>query len=227
MPWLGLVKRKEVWLPTWRGWLLLGVGGVAAGLLAIMTLVPFLAPVQPLSRGVLVVEGWIPDYALEEAKAVFESRSYRCLVVTGVPIDQGYHISKEKDYAHLAESTLKQLGMKPETVVPIACPETLRDRTYATAQRVRAWLDSNSMADTVDVFTLGVHARRTWLLYRMALGPQYTTGVIASQDRRFDRRRWWRSSSGFRTVTSEVIAYLYAKFLFYPGTSAPAEPGHE
>jgi hypothetical protein len=223
MPWLGLVKRKEVWLPTWRGWLLLLGTATAAGILAVVTPVPFLAPVQPLSRGVLVVEGWIPDYALEEAKAVFESHSYQCMVVTGVPIDQGYHISKEKDYAHLAQATLKQLGMKPEAVVPVACPETLRDRTYSTAQQVRAWLDSNSMTDTVDVFTLGVHARRTWLLYRMALGQRYTTGVIAGQDRRYDCRRWWRSSSGFRTVTSEVIAYLYAKFLFFPGPSGPAE----
>jgi hypothetical protein len=225
MPALGLVKRKEIWLPTWRGWLLALVVAILLGIVAKNTAVPFLAPVQPRYEGVLVVEGWLPDYALEEAKRVFESHPYKLIILTGVPIDQGFHISKEKNYAQLATTTLKHLGMKEEVMVPVTCPKVPRDRTFSTARQVRAWLDSKSVANNVDVFTLGVHARRTWLLYRIALGKHYATGVIASSDRRYDADKWWKTSSGFRIVTSEILAYFYAKVLFRPQAAESMEPG--
>jgi hypothetical protein len=218
---LRLFKRKTVSVPTLGGWLLI------VGLLALVVLggavatVPFLAPVRPMHQGILVVEGWLPDYALQEAKTVFETHSYRALVLTGVPVDQGYFLTEEKNYAQLATKALQHLGMKKDVLVPVACPEMPRNRTYATARKVKDWLETTSMGDSVDIFTLGVHARRTWLLYRMALGKKYHTGVIAGRDNRFDGRRWWTSSSGFRTVTSEMIAYLYAKLCFLPPTADP------
>jgi hypothetical protein len=225
MPSLALLKRKEVWFPTWRGWLLILLVTAMLVIGATMGAVPFLAAVRPMHQGVLVVEGWIPDYAMEEAKRVFESHSYKFLVVTGVPIEQGYYISKEKNFARLAVLTLKELGMKEEAIVPIMVANAPRDRTYATARQVRVWLDAKSITDPVDVFTLGVHARRTWLLYRLALGNKYTSGVIASSDRSYDPHAWWKTSSGFRTVTSEIIAYVYAKLLFNPRNSESIERG--
>ena len=212
----GLLKRKEVWLPTWRGWLALtvGLGCLAVG--AIAGVVPFLEVTHPTRGEILVVEGWLPDYAIEEAKRVFEQYHYRQIVVTGIPIDHGLHISSETNYAQLAASTLRQLGVKSDCVVPVACQQVERNRTYATACKVKEWLESQKNPTAVDVLTLGVHARRTWLLYEMVLGGQRATGVFAAADQRFDSAQWWKSSNGFRTVTSEAIAYLYAKLLFYP-----------
>lgn len=194
--------------------LVLGIVGIGIG--GAVGTVPFLSTDRPLHEGILVVEGWLPDYALEEAKRTFETHQYRLLVVTGVPIDQGYHVSDQKDYAQLAASTLRELGVKEESIVPVSCPEVRRDRTYATARQVKAWLDPQSSNESIDVFTLGVHARRTWLLYRLALGDGRPIGVISGSDRRYDEQGWWRSSSGFRTVTGEVLAFGYAKFLFQP-----------
>ena len=222
---IGLFRRKEVWVPTLRGWVLLLIVGIAAGLLAITTTVPFLAPVQPKGNGILIVEGWLPDYALEQAKQVFERRSYRLMIVTGIPIDHGLHISVEKDYAQLARGILRDLGMDPELIVPVSCTNVPRNRTYATAQAARLWLDQSSAPGPVDVFTLGVHARRTWLLYSMALGDRYPVGIISGADQRYDPDRWWTTSSGVRTVMSEVIAYLYAKLFFYPGSAEAREGG--
>jgi hypothetical protein len=214
---LGLFKRKEVWVPTFRGWLLMAVAVV--GLLAggVAGTEPFLAANRPLHRGVLVVEGWVPDYALEAAKRQFETYSYELVVVAGVPVEHGSHISWATNHAYLAAATLQKLGLPAERVVPVPCPEVPRNRTYAMARKVREWLETHPGHAQVDVLTLGVHARRTWLLYRLALGANYSAGIIASGDRRYDPKRWWRTSSGFRTVTSELIAYLYAKLLFNPG----------
>jgi hypothetical protein len=222
---LKLFKRKEIWVPTWAGWVL-GLGILAlAFVVALVSLVPFLAPVRPLSGGVLVVEGWLPDSALEEAKKVFESRPYQRLLVTGVPIDQGLFITQATNYAQLATITLRHLGVKAEAVVPVTCPEVPRDRTYATARQVRAWLDANGGPETLDVLTMGVHARRTWLLYQLALGQRYQAGVIAAKDDRYDPKAWWKTSSGFRTVTSEAIAYCYAKVFFSPAQGPALSAG--
>lgn len=222
---LGLLRRKEIWVPTLRGWAVLLAVIVIGGFAGISFTVPFLAPTRPLHEGVLIVEGWLPDYALKQAKRTFESHSYRLMVVTGIPIDHGFHISAEKDYAQLARGILKNMGMNPESIVPISCPEVPRNRTYATARAVRSWLDKTSTIGPVDVLTLGVHARRTWMLYAMALGDQYPIGIIAAADQRYDAQEWWKTSSGVRIVTSEIIAYLYAKLFFYPGGSEARDAG--
>lgn len=227
MPSLGLFRRREIWLPTWKGWLALGLFALALGVTAITFTVPFLAPVLPQSRGILVVEGWLPDYALEEAKRTFETHPYERMVVTGVPIELGFHISKEKNYAQLAATTLKHLGLREDAVVTVSSPEVRRDRTYSTSRQVRTWLDRNKPGVPVDVFTLGVHARRSWLLYRLGLGSGYTVGVIAARDERFDPDEWWKTSSGFRTVSSEALAYVYAKLFFRPSRAPGPEPAAE
>jgi hypothetical protein len=222
---LRLLKRKEIWVPTAAGWVLM-LGVLALVLVTgLVTVVPFLAPVHPISGGILVVEGWLPDSALEEAKKVFESHPYQCLVVTGVPIDQGLFITKATNYAQLAAITLRGLGVKPEAVVPVSSPEVPRDRTYSTARQVRDWLDREGKTDTLDVLTIGVHARRTWLLYQSALGKRYRVGIIAAKDDRYDPKVWWTTSSGFRTVTSEALAYFYAKVFFYPRRGIPGDGG--
>lgn len=164
------------------------------------------------------MEGWLPDYALEEAKRTFESHSYRVLVVTGVPIEQGFYLRDCKNYAQVGAATLRELGMKADLIAAVSCPEVPKDRTYATARQVRSWLEQRDPQASVDVFTLGVHARRTWLLYRLAL-KKHPVGIIPGKDRRYDNR-WWTTSSGFRIVTGEMIAFVYAKFLFYPRSSS-------
>ena len=65
--------------------------------------------------------------------------------------------------------------------------------------------------------TEGPHARRSRLLFQRALGPQTAVGIIAIQPRDYQPTRWWRYSSGVRNVTSEFIAYFYAKIIFRPG----------
>ncbi len=195
----------------------MGLAAAGLGVAAIVGVVPFLATVKPSHQGVLVVEGWLPDYALEEAKQTFESHSYRLVVVTGVPIEQGSFLGNFQDYAQLGAATLREFGMDEKRIVPVSCPDVPKDRTYSTACQVHRWLKEQSSQEAVDVFTLGVHARRTWLLYRLALGSSRHVGIIAGEDRRFERR-WWTTSSGFRIVTGEAIAFIYAKFLFYPSS---------
>jgi hypothetical protein len=220
---LGLFKRREIWIPTLRGWLLIAIAVALLAAASVLTVVPFLETDRPLHQGVLIVEGWQPDYALAEAKAIFERHSYQLVLVTGVPLTHGSHFLNEPTYAHLGARTLLALGLPEESVAVAASPEVIKDRTYATALRAKAWLDQNARQTPIDVFTHGVHARRTWLLYRMVLGPHYEIGIISGEDSRYDRRNWWKTSSGFRVVSGEFVAFCYAKFLFFPPPPEPAE----
>ena len=66
---------------------------------------------------------------------------------------------------------------------------------------------------------MGPHARRTRLLFQEAFGSKVAVGVIAVPDDAYDPRHWWRSSEGVRDVVGEAIAYVYARFFFYPAGS--------
>jgi hypothetical protein len=37
----------------------------------------------------------------------------------------------------------------------------------------------------------------------------------------YDAKHWWQYSEGVRDVLSEGVAYLYAKFFFWPGAAKP------
>src|SRR5205814_7422020 len=68
----------------------------------------------------------------------------------------------------------------------------------------------------MNVLTEDCHARRTWLLYQKAFGDQVTVGIINIANPDYDTKQWWRYSDGVREVIGESIAYVYAKFFFYP-----------
>ena len=68
---------------------------------------------------------------------------------------------------------------------------------------------------SIDIVSIGVHARRSWVLFEKAFSS-VDVGVIAIKPIRYDTTRWWLSSEGVRNVISESIAYLYARFIFSP-----------
>src|SRR5260221_7453473 len=85
----GLLQRRECLLPTWRGWLVLLFAVAALIILSIRGAYPFLAVNDPVDSGVLVVEGWLPDYALQETITEFGRGHYSRIFVTGGPLENG------------------------------------------------------------------------------------------------------------------------------------------
>ena len=59
------------------------------------------------------------------------------------------------------------------------------------------------------------------LLYQKALGKNVTVGIIAVSNPDYDPKDWWRYSDGVREVIGESLAYIYARFFFYP-SAAPS-----
>lgn len=211
----GLARRRTVWLPTWPVVLLsIVLLGGASGVF-VKTLHPFLEMTRRTGGDLVVVEGWMPDFALRAAAGQLEKNGYTRLIVTGGPIEKGAPFLAYGSYAALGASTIDTMTGRTNFAVAVPAPDVRADRTYAAAVALRRWLAaSGPLPKNLDVLTIGPHARRTLLLFRAAFPKTVEVGVIAVPDDRYDASRWWTSSDGFRTTTSEFIAYLYAKFLF-------------
>ena len=61
------------------------------------------------------------------------------------------------------------------------------------------------------------------MLFEAALKDVATVGVIALEPIGYAPQRWWTTSTGVRSLISELIAYGYAKFLFYPNPEVDIE----
>jgi hypothetical protein len=210
-----MLQRRAALRLTWRGRAVLLLVAIVAAVAVVRGLYPFLAANEPKSGGVLIVEGWVPDYTIGEAVAEFRRHPYEVLVVSGGPIEKGAPFSEFKSYAEFGAAVAVKLGADPAKTHAVPAPETRQDRTYVAAVAVREWLRQRGPVPArVNVVSLGPHARRSWLLHEAAFGGLAEIGVMAVEDRGYDGSRWWTSSSGFRAVTGELIAYLYARLLF-------------
>ncbi len=204
-------------MPTWRGWLLLLAILALVATLVIRNAYDFLAMNAPPQGGILVVEGWGPDYFMQDAVTVYKSGRYDGLYATGGPLETGVELTRFQNYAELACATLEHFGADPQSLHAVPSDGVMKDRTYTSALALKKWLsDHNMKVNSITLITLGAHARRSHLLYQMAFGNAVKVGVISVADDDFDTRRWWTSSSGFRTVTDEMVAYFYARVLFHP-----------
>jgi uncharacterized SAM-binding protein YcdF (DUF218 family) len=212
-----LFHRRQCLVPTWRGWLLLALVFGAVTYVGIRGAYSFLAVNDPKPGGVLVVEGWAADYALEAVVADFKQFSYEKVYVTGGPIEWGAPLSQYKTYAELGTATLLALGMSSNVVQAVPAPRVKQDRTYACAVALRKWVEEHGIQPgRINLVTVGPHARRSRLLFQKGFGKDMPIGVVAVPEPDYDARHWWHSSLGFRSVTGEAIAYMYARFLFRP-----------
>ena len=213
----GLLRRRTCWLPTLRGWLLLLLVFGPLLVFGFRNADAFLAVNDPVPDGVLVVEGWSPDYALGIARSEVQRNPYHKLYVIGGPLEQGAPLSEYKTYAELGAATLRQMGMSDDTVQAVPAPYVRKDRTYAAAAALRDWFRQHGgVPKAVNLISMGAHARRSRLMFEDAFGSGSRVGIINVADRDFDSRHWWKSSQGVRSVLDEMIAYGYARFLFFP-----------
>jgi hypothetical protein len=213
-----LWKRRERWALTVQGKILIFFCLLALITLAVKNVYPFLAVNKPVRGQILVIEGWLPDYVLEKAIVEFRKNNYKLLITAGMPMSKGSYLSQYKNYAEVSAATLKRLGFDEDRIVTLRVPLAAKERTYATALAVKKWLlKSDYKSASLDVYSLGVHGRRTWLLFEKAVGNGKEVGILTADDLGYDPNAWWKSSEGVRNVISELIAYLYVRIFFFFG----------
>lgn len=214
---LGILKKRQRWGLSLRGRLVIAAIFLGFFLVGILCTHPFLAVTDRTDADVLVVEGWLPNYALEECIAEFKSKPYRQLVTVGCQILTGVNVEEGEDQASYAAKRLVWLGLPQEFVRAAPSSVKYRDRTYASALALKRWFDVNSESvNAVNLVTLGPHARRSRLLFKKVFQGKVHVGIISIENREYDPGRWWQSSEGVKETISEALAYCYARLFFYP-----------
>lgn len=210
----GTISYQPRWGLTLRGWSAILLAIAVVFWLLLFKLEPFLAYSTPIDAEILIVEGWIADLGLIGAYEEFQSKPYRLLITAGSDFGRGEYLSEYKNFALLSKATLVELGLEPQKIQPILTPKPERDRTLTSAREVKKWLKNNNIhPQNVNIYTMDVHSRRSWMLYRQVLEPEIKVGVISHPPLTYDPQAWWASSEGFRKILGESLAYLYAKFL--------------
>jgi uncharacterized SAM-binding protein YcdF (DUF218 family) len=211
--------RKERWGLSWQGWLVVLTAAATMFGLFLFRVYPFLAVTQRVDTDVLVVEGWVHDYAIRLAVEEFRHGSYRKIFTTGGPVEGiGRYINDYQTVASVGADLLIKRGLPVESVQMVPSRVIDRDRTYASALALADWFRSQNLSvRKINVITESVHARRTRLLFQKALGPDVVVGVIAVMSPDYDSHHWWRYSQGVKDVVSEGVAYVYSKCFFWPG----------
>lgn len=189
----------------------MAAAALAAAIMIWADVYPFLAPNRPIEGAeVLVIEGWMPDYAIAAAAAEFHRGGYQRIVTTGPPILHSRHFIPHSTFADLSAATLIALGIYPDKVVALPHSVAPVKRTAASAAALQQGLQQAGIRPkTVNLYSLGPHARRSWTLCRAALAPEIQVGILSAKPQEYDPDRWWRSSSGARTVMVEMIGYTY------------------
>lgn len=222
-----LLVQKPRWSLSWRGWIVLLLALVGFSVLLLLTIHPFLATTHREQTGVLIVEGWIHDYAIRASAEEFRLGKYQQAFTTGGPVSGlGGYLNDYSTSASIGATRLQVAGIPGAQVQMVPCKISGRDRTYSSALALKDWFHQHQLSPSgINVVTEALHARRTRLLFQKAFGQETRVGIIAIPNPDYDSKHWWRYSEGTREVIGETVAYLYAKFFFHPETQA-APPQH-
>lgn len=212
-----ILKQKKCWRPTWLGWLILVIFLVVLFRLFLSFSVGYLAVNKTVGAKTLVIEGWVETYVLLDALKYYKENGYERMIVTGTPITIYEFIAPYRNTAEATIFALKYFGFS-DTIYRADIPtNTYVDRTYHTGLMVKSLFDDHpEWEKSIDIYSVGVHSRRSRFLFRKALSDDFKVGIIAHPDRTFQAETWWKSSKGFRNVTNELLATPYAMLFFNP-----------
>ncbi len=211
-------------MPTTSGWLLLLLIFVVTGVLLANTLYTFLAPNQSVGARVLVVEGWLAPGELDQAIVAFRKGKYERIVTTGGPVTGWPESVLGTDYAHIAADYLAHHGVQDVLISAVSAPASAQERTFLSAVTFRKSAQRLGITlDAVDIYSSGPHARRSRLLFQMALGEGVSVGVMAAKPDTFDPEAWWRTSMGVEQMFFQLFGFVWVKCCFWPGSPGSHE----
>ncbi len=208
------IRRRECWTLIWPARVLVGIAVLAVIRLSAPQIYLWLAcgermPANPPAA--VVLEGWMPDAALEKTRPWLLAHPDVPIYCTGGPVEYGSPLLSFGTFAEITRLRLIAAGVATGRVHAVASKGVARDRTWASALALRdAWKDSMpDEGSAVWLISQGAHSRRSRLLFRRALRDRATVEVWGLRPERYGAQDWWTSSEGFKAVTGEITAYPY------------------
>ena len=173
-------------------------------------LVSFLDYNHPVDADILIVEGWLDSVYMKTVMTEFNTKGYSHLFVVG-ECDP----SEQKKYGmcvtERSAQVLQQLGIEPSKITVVTVRPTVFHKTWSYALALRNYLDENNYkAKSANILSLWVHARKSFIIFQKALGPDIRVGAISAKHCRFSSEHWWLSMKGIYAVVKNGVAYLDA-----------------
>lgn len=183
-------------------------------LIMILGLHPFLALNKPIDAKVMVIEGWIPETSLQLAVKIFKSQNYEMILTNGGRIGRKNASNRLSTYAERCKYKLVCMGIDEKLIIAIPTATIHRSRTYSYAQSTVAWIRQNrATTKAINIFTLGTHARKSYVLYRKATRKKMDVGIISAPPVDYNPLYWYLSNIGIGFVFKNLMGYLQAMTL--------------
>ncbi len=167
----------------------------------------FLLPRPVEHLGFLSVNDLAPDGTAENVAVVGASLGgenlHQLQRHTWRVMADGERLEGWPTYAHAAAQLLIANGVPADRIIPVPAWGRPDSRSWANAATFGLYAQQHGYT-AVDVYTLGVHARRSRNLFRRGCGPGIDVGVISIPDPRCAAEDWWRHWRGWFYVLKEV-----------------------
>ncbi|MBN2349196.1 MAG: hypothetical protein JXJ22_10180 [Bacteroidales bacterium] len=132
-------------------------------------------------------------------------------------VQPSYQIKSRKFQKTPADELCNKLidfGVPDSIMVSLTSYNKYKSKTYTNALDVLKYLqDNHPYTKSINIYTMDIHSRRSWLSYKRAFGEKYQIGVINFTNNEFGKDNWWKSWIGIKYVSAEVFALVLA-FLF-------------
>ncbi|MBD3347200.1 MAG: hypothetical protein GF401_19270 [Chitinivibrionales bacterium] len=174
---------------------------------------PFLAADNPVDSSVLGIEGWISLSTAAEAATIAERDSYRTIIITG-PECSG--VGRKISCNATIVSILYDHDMSGKSIITGATRESHSSRTASYAYALKDIMANHTPPlNSVNIFTEGVHAEKSYVTYKNILGPKITVGVISGTPGEYNPQFWWVSVKGWKWVLFDLFKYIRALIVGY------------
>jgi hypothetical protein len=122
-------------------------------------------------------------------------------------------INDNKSNAVFARNWLLSKGIDSTLIIAVPGGKARINRTFSSALAVGDWLKKADIKISgINIISMGIHARRTWMTYSRILNGKYEIGIISIPDRIY-------SHSGYGKVLytiRETLGIIYYWFLLLP-----------
>jgi len=210
---LCLFRRRMIFCPTWAGSFCIAAVLLLLADTWLMYGELYLSTTHRLPPDILVVEGWIGRKGIRAAVDEFEHRGYSYIVASG-GLTSGRWEDQPESYAEMAAHEMIRFGVPKQKLVVANSENTESHRTFESAVAVwRTLRVAGIEPKTLNVFTIGPHARRSALVFAKVNSDGPKIGVIGWLPPEYKSEPWWRSSERSRELLDETVGYLYEVLL--------------
>jgi hypothetical protein len=173
----------------------------------------YLSITRMIDADTLIVESWIPDEAILFTPGL-NIPSYKCVLLVGfAEREKGKNLSNTASHRRI----LQRMGVNDSIIHTIIIPMIEDKRTLSLALSVKQWICINGPLRKTgcNMLSKGVHARKSYIIYRRVLKGVCPIGIIASRPSEYNPEWWWLSLTGWQWVIFDTIKTIRAFILGY------------